>query len=149
MLVGYVHADDEANAFDDEGYYRTGDQGRLMDGDHLVVTGRIKDLIIRNGENISPKEIEDLLVSHPGIAEIAIVGVPDTRTGERAVAVIVPRAGETPDVPALAGFLAGFGVARFKYPEAVVLWDTLPRNDAGKVLKQGIRARLVSESQPE
>jgi acyl-CoA synthetase (AMP-forming)/AMP-acid ligase II len=146
MLVGYVHAEDEASAFDDEGYYRTGDQGRLVDGDCLVVTGRIKDLIIRNGENISPKEIEDLLVSHPGIAEIAIVGVPDARTGERAVAVIVPREGAPPDVSALAEFLAGFGVARFKYPEAVALWDTLPKNDAGKVLKQGIRARLVAES---
>jgi len=146
MLVGYVHAEDEAGAFDDEGYYRTGDQGRLVDGDCLVVTGRIKDLIIRNGENISPKEIEDILVSHPGIQEIAIVGVPDARTGERAVAVIVPRARAAPDVAALAEFLAGFGVARFKYPEGVALWDALPKNDAGKVLKQGIRARLVSES---
>ena len=145
MLVGYVHAEDEAGAFDEEGYYRTGDQGRLVDGDCLVVTGRIKDLIIRNGENISPKEIEDLLVSHPGIQEIAIVGVPDARTGERAVAVIVPRDGAAPDVAALAEFLAGFGVARFKYPEGVALWDALPKNDAGKVLKQGIRARLVAE----
>ena len=146
MLVGYVHAEDEATAFDGQGYYRTGDQGQLVDGDCLVVTGRIKDLIIRNGENISPKEIEDLLVSHPGIAEIAIVGVPDARTGERAVAVIVPREGAAPDVAALADYLAGFGVARFKYPEAVALWDALPKNDAGKVLKQGIRARLVAES---
>ena len=146
MLVGYVHAEDEAGAFDDEGYYRTGDQGRLVDSDCLVVTGRIKDLIIRNGENISPKEIEDLLVSHPGIQEIAIVGVPDARTGERAVAVIVPREGAAPDVAALAEYLVGFGVARFKYPEGVALWDALPKNDAGKVLKQGIRARLVAES---
>jgi acyl-CoA synthetase (AMP-forming)/AMP-acid ligase II len=146
MLVGYVHAEDEATAFDDEGYYRTGDQGRLVDGDCLVVTGRIKDLIIRNGENISPKEVEDLLVSHPDIAEIAIVGVPDARTGERAVAVIVPREGAAPDVAALAEYLAGFGVARFKYPEGVALWDALPKNDAGKVLKQGIRARLAANA---
>ena len=144
MLVGYVHAEDEASAFDDEGYYRTGDQGRLVDGDHVVVTGRIKDLIIRNGENISPKEIEDLLIGYPGIAEIAIVGVPDARTGERAVAVIVPREGATPDVASLAAFLADFGVARFKYPEAVALWEALPKNDAGKVLKQGIRATLTA-----
>jgi len=143
MLVGYVHSEDEAGAFDAEGFFRTGDQGRLVDGDYLVVTGRIKDLIIRNGENISPKEVEDLLAGHPAIAEIAIVGVPHPRTGERAVAVIVPRDGATPDVAMLGEFLAGFGVARFKYPEDVVLWETLPRNDAGKVLKQQIRARLV------
>ncbi|WP_332802218.1 AMP-binding protein [Sphingomonas sp. RT2P30] len=144
MLVGYVHAEDEAAAFDGEGYYRTGDQGTLVDGEYLVVTGRIKDLIIRNGENISPKEIEDLLAGHPAIAEIAIVGVPHPRTGERAVAVIVPRGDAEPDIAALVDFLAGFGVARFKYPEDVVLWQALPRNDAGKVLKQQIRATLTA-----
>lgn len=148
MMVGYVHKADEAASFDPDGYYRSGDQGAWVDGDHLVVTGRIKDLIIRNGENIAPKEIEDLLVGHDAIAEIAIVGIPDPRTGERAVAVIVPRPGATPDVAALAAHLAGHGVARFKYPEAVALWDALPKNDAGKVLKQQIRARLVEEAAP-
>jgi acyl-CoA synthetase (AMP-forming)/AMP-acid ligase II len=143
MFVGYVHAEDEAGAFDGAGFYRTGDQGELVDGDYLVVTGRIKDLIIRNGENISPKEIEDLLGTQGDVAEIAIVGVPDPRTGERAVAVIVPREGTAPDVATLAEFLAGCGVARFKYPEAVVLWPSLPRNDAGKVLKQQIRLSLI------
>ncbi len=142
MLVGYVHAEDEDGAFDDEGYYRTGDQGRMVADACLVVTGRIKDLIIRNGENISPKEIEDLLVAHPQIAEVAIVGVPDARTGERAVAVVVPRDGAAPDVAGLGAYLAGYGVARFKYPEQVALWEALPKNDAGKVLKQAIRATL-------
>ncbi|MCI4591826.1 AMP-binding protein [Sphingobium sp. BYY-5] len=144
MMVGYVHAEDETTAFDAEGFYRTGDQGALVDGDHLVVTGRIKDLIIRNGENISPKEIEDLLIGHPDIADIAIVGVPDPRTGERAVAVVVPQAGATPDIPSISGFLADHGVARFKYPETVALWDMLPKNDAGKVLKHAIRAALTA-----
>ena len=143
MLAGYLHAEDEDSAFDVEGFYRSGDQGRFVDGSHLVVTGRIKDLIIRNGENIAPKEIEDLLASHPAIAEIAVVGVPDPRTGERAVAVIVPRDNALPNVAALAEFLAGQGVARFKYPEAVELWDALPKNDAGKVLKVEIRKRLT------
>ena len=144
MMVGYVHHEDESASFDEDGYYRSGDQGRWVDGDHLVVTGRIKDLIIRNGENISPKEIEDLLVAHPGIAEVAIVGIPDARTGERAVAVIVPRDGASPDIPSLSAFLESHGVARFKYPEAVALWDALPKNDAGKVLKQAMRAKLVT-----
>ena len=79
-------------SFDDEGFFRTGDLGRWVDDEYLVVTGRAKDIIIRNGENISPKEIEDILVGHPGIAEIAVVGVPDERTGERACAVIVAAA---------------------------------------------------------
>ncbi|MFD1613278.1 AMP-binding protein [Sphingomonas tabacisoli] len=143
MLLGYINPADEAGSFDEDGFFRTGDQGRWENGDHLVVTGRIKDLIIRNGENIAPKEIEDLLLGHPDVAEIAIVGVPDAKTGERAVAVVVPAAGATPDVPALAAHLAGAGVAKFKYPESVALWDSLPKNDAGKVLKQAIRERLL------
>ena len=144
MLVGYVHPEDEDSAFDEEGFYRTGDQGKWIDEDYLVVTGRIKDLIIRNGENISPKEIEDLLVAHPGIAEIAIVGIPDARTGERAVAVVVPRGDAAPDVADMGAFLATHGVARFKYPEQVALWEALPKNDAGKVLKQAIRVALTA-----
>ena len=85
-------------AFDAEGYFRTGDLGRWVDDKYLVVTGRAKDIIIRNGENISPKEVEDLLIGHPQIAEIAIVGLPDPRTGERACAVIVPKVLPGPDV---------------------------------------------------
>jgi acyl-CoA synthetase (AMP-forming)/AMP-acid ligase II len=143
MMLGYFREEDDLTGFDAQGYYRTGDQGAWVDGDYLVVTGRIKDLIIRNGENISPKEIEDLLADHPAIAEIAIVGIPDPRTGERAIAVIVPRDGATPDVATLSDYLSEQGVARFKYPEGVVLWKALPKNDAGKVLKQAIRVTLT------
>jgi cyclohexanecarboxylate-CoA ligase len=143
MLVGYLHAADEAGSFDDEGYFRTGDLGR-WDGDCLVVTGRAKDLIIRNGENISPKEVEDILVGHPGIAEVSVVGLPDERTGERACAVIVTADTTGPDVADLRDFLEAHGVARFKVPEQVAIWDALPKNDAGKVLKHKIRATLVS-----
>ena len=145
MLIGYLHPEDDAEAFDAGGYFRTGDLGSWVDDDYLVVTGRAKDVIIRNGENISPKEIEDLLVTEPGIAEIAVVGVPDARTGERACAVIVPGAGPAPGVDDLGRVLAGHGVARFKVPEQVAIWDALPKNDAGKVLKHQIRAILMEE----
>lgn len=143
MLIGYVHAQDEAAVFDDEGYYRTGDLGRWVDGDYLVVTGRSKDIIIRKGENISPKEVEDYLAEHPNIAEIAIVGVPDAERGERACAVIVPRRAPGPDVSELKRFLTGLGVAAFKVPEQVVVVPSLPKNDSGKVLKHEIRASLA------
>jgi len=143
MLVGYLHPEDEEGAFDEAGFYRTGDQGEFTDTGHLVVTGRIKDLIIRNGENIAPKEIEDLLLGHPEIAEIAIVGIPDARTGEKACAVIVPANEASPQVADLAQFMMGFGVAKFKYPEMVELRDTLPKNDAGKVLKHVLRDELL------
>lgn len=146
MLVGYLHPEDEVGSFDDDGFFATGDLGAWVDGDHLVVTGRAKDVIIRNGENISPKEVEDLLARHPAIAEVAVVGVPDARTGERACAVLVPgRADRTaPDVADLHDFLVAEGVAKFKVPEQVEVWEALPKNDAGKVLKHRIRAALVA-----
>ncbi len=143
MLVGYLHPEDNLESFDAEGYFRTGDLGRWVDDEYLLVTGRAKDIIIRNGENIAPKEIEDILVGHPGIAEVAVVGLPDVRTGERACAVIVPSAAPDPDVASLGNFLAAQGVARFKVPEQVAIWDALPKNDAGKVLKHQIRATLL------
>jgi len=143
MLVGYLHSDDESGSFDADGYFRTGDLARWIDDDYLVVTGRAKDVIIRNGENIAPKEIEDILIGHPGVAEIAIVGLPDARTGERACAVVVPAEQPHPDVVSLCTFLQAQGVATFKAPEQVVIWAALPRNDAGKVLKHQIQSALT------
>lgn len=142
MLVGYLHPEDEVNSFDPDGYFRSGDLARWQAG-ALVVTGRAKDVIIRNGENISPKEVEDALVGHPGIAEVAVVGLPDERTGERACAVIVPAADAAPDVGMLRDYLQALGMAVFKAPERVELWEALPKNDAGKVLKHRIRATLI------
>ncbi|MCP9273749.1 AMP-binding protein [Mycolicibacterium arenosum] len=146
MLVGYLHPEDEADSFDRDGYFRSGDLARWQAG-ALVVTGRAKDVIIRNGENISPKEIEDALVGHPGIAEVAVVGVPDARTGERACAVIVPAGDAAPDVAMLRDYLQALGMAVFKVPERVELWDALPKNDAGKVLKHRIRATLTDQGE--
>lgn len=143
MLAGYLDPRDELDAFDDKGFFRTGDLGRWADGKFLIVNGRSKDLIIRNGENISPKEIEDVLAGHPGISEIAVVGIPDARTGERACAVIVPAAAPPPDVAELRAYLSAQGLASFKIPEAVEVWDALPRNDAGKILKHQVRALLL------
>jgi acyl-CoA synthetase (AMP-forming)/AMP-acid ligase II len=145
MLLGYLHPQDDTDAFDSEGYFKTGDLARWIDEQYLVVTGRAKDIIIRNGENISPKEVEDLLIGHPDIAEVAIVGLPDSRTGERACAVIIPKGPRAPDVASLRGFLDAQGVATFKVPEQVVIWDALPKNDAGKVLKHQIRATLAQK----
>lgn len=149
MLRGYLHPEDDAESFDDAGFFRTGDLGRWVSSgsqdEYLVVTGRAKDVIIRSGENISAKEVEDLFADHPGIAEIAVVGLPDDRTGERACAVIVPTGAATPDVASLLALLVSKGVAKFKAPEQVVIWDALPKNDAGKVLKHRIRAALTQE----
>jgi cyclohexanecarboxylate-CoA ligase len=148
MLRGYLHDEDEASAFTEDGFFRMGDLAREESGGYLVVTGRAKDIIIRNGENIAPKEIEDILLDHPAVADIAIVGLPDPRTGERACAVIVPADGETPDSADLAKFLAERGIAKFKWPEQVDLRSALPRNAAGKVLKHILQGELGAGVQP-
>jgi acyl-CoA synthetase (AMP-forming)/AMP-acid ligase II len=144
MMTGYRRPEDDLDSFDAAGFFRTGDLGRWIGGQYLVVTGRAKDVIIRNGENISAKEVEDLLADHPGIAEIAVVGLPDERTGERACAVVVPAGAARPDVASMLRLLESKGVAKFKAPEQVVIWDALPKNDAGKILKHQIRAALIS-----
>ena len=119
MLVGYLHPEDEADVVRRRRllpHRRPRPLGRRR---YLVVTGRAKDIIIRNGENISPKEVEDILVGHPGIAEIAIVGLPDARTGERACAVIVPADGTaTRTSPTCASFLEQHGVAQVQSARA-------------------------------
>ncbi len=147
MLIGYLHTEDEAGCFDAEGYFRTGDLGRWVDGDYLVVTGRVKDIIIRNGENIAAREVEDILIDHPGIAEIALVGVPDERTGERACAVIVPAGDAPPGLAELCAMLQTHGIARFKTPEQLVICAALPKNAAGKVVKHELRALLTQHVQ--
>ncbi|VEG57669.1 AMP-dependent synthetase and ligase [Mycolicibacterium aurum] len=145
MLTGYLHAEDNRGAFDEVGNFCTGDLGRWTDDGHLVVTGRAKDIIIRNGENISPKEVEDILITHPHIIDVAVVGVPDPRTGERACAAVVAAQPPGPDVAELRDYLDRHGVAKFKAPERVVLFDALPKNSAGKVLKHRIKAELAEE----
>jgi len=146
MLLGYLRREDEDGKFDAEGYFLTGDLARLIDGEYLVITGRAKDIIIRNGENIAPKEVEDILILHPAIAEISIVGLPDARTGELACAVIVPAPGESPGLADLAAFLNARNVAKFKIPERVELRGSLPRNAAGKVLKNRLRDLVLDPS---
>jgi acyl-CoA synthetase (AMP-forming)/AMP-acid ligase II len=146
MLIGYLHPEAEAEVFDDEGYYRTGDLGRWVDQEYLVVSGRTKDIIIRKGENISPKEVEDYLIEHPNIAEVAIVGLPDEKSGERACAAIVARRAPGPDLAELRAFLTKLGIASFKIPEQVAVLASLPKNDAGKVLKHEIRALLARDN---
>ncbi len=145
MLLGYLHPEDDAGSFDEQGYFHTGDIGRQIQGptaSYFQVTGRAKDIIIRNGENISPKELEDLLLDHPNVSDIAVVGRPHLATGERVCAIVVPKQEPGPDVSELFDFLVERGVAKFKAPEQVEHWEALPRNAAGKVLKHEIRNTL-------
>lgn len=146
MAMGYADAAQSAESFDAEGFFATGDLGRLTPERAVVVTGRKKDLINRGGEKISAKEIEDILHRHPAVDEAAVVAMPHERLGETVCAYVVPRSGRTLDFAQLQACMTDAGVARQKHPERLVLVDSLPRTASGKVrkdrLRQDIRERL-------
>ena len=143
VMLGYVDPALDADAFDDDGWFRTGDLGRLDEQGNLTITGRLKDVIIRKGENISAKEIEDLLFTHPRIADVAVIGLADAERGERACAVVVPTPGEDPlDMEEMTTHLLDGGLITRKLPEQLEVVDALPRNPAGKVLKSELQRRF-------
>jgi acyl-CoA synthetase (AMP-forming)/AMP-acid ligase II len=148
QFVGYLHPDDNVGAFDEDGYFRMGDLGRRVHGRYLVITGRKKDVIIRSGENISPKEVEDVLATHAAIADVAIVAMPSRETGEKGCAFVVLRPGRTIDLMEVRRFLERAGLARQKCPEHLVTVDELPRVPSGKVSKDVLRAlaRAIAEA---
>jgi cyclohexanecarboxylate-CoA ligase len=148
LMRGYLDASLDQDAFDEEGFFKTGDLGVIDAEGYVTVTGRLKDVIIRHGENISAKEVEDLLYQHPSVADVAVVGIPDTRTGERACAVIalVPGAGSL-DLEGLREFLEAKGLRTQAVPEQLQIVVSVPRNPAGKILKHKLREQLVADRQ--
>jgi len=141
LFTGYTDPALNAAAFLPGGWFRTGDVGRIDADGYLTVTDRLKDIIIRGGENISAKEVEDLLVTHPAVADVAVIGAPDPTMGERVCAVVVARPGCTFDIEQARDHFAAAGVARQKTPEVIVLVDELPRTPSGKVRKDLLRPR--------
>ena len=139
LFTGYTDPALNAAAFLPGGWFRTGDVGRIDADGYLTVTDRLKDIIIRGGENISAKEVEDLLITHPAVADVAVIGVPDPALGERVGAVVVVRPGFAFDVEAARAHFAAAGAARPKTPEVIVLADELPRTPSGKVRKDLLR----------
>ncbi|OEJ33156.1 class I adenylate-forming enzyme family protein [Streptomyces subrutilus] len=149
VCQGYLNRDQAPGApevFDAEGYLITGDLGHLTEDGYLVLTGRSKDVIIRKGENISAKEIEDLLHELPGVADVAVIGLPDAERGERVCAVVERPAGSAapPTLAEVTAYLRGAGLATHKLPERLEVVDALPRNEAlRKVLKYRLRERFA------
>lgn len=142
---GYLNEQELTDAaFDDEGFYHSGDLGRLDADGYLHITGRSKDMIIRGGQNISPVEIENLVSEHPAVSEVSVVGLPDPVYGERICACIVSLPGETVTVSGLSEFLLERGVAKFKLPEQVVQLAELPKSAGGKISKVDLRASLLT-----
>ncbi|MFJ8812987.1 AMP-binding protein [Amycolatopsis thermoflava] len=151
MLQYYRDPEQTAALFTPDGYSRSGDLG-FMDADGYVrVTGRLKDIVIRGGLNISARELEDLLAEHPMVDQVAVVGMPDERLGERVCAYVVPAAGQEPALEDLTGYLRERDVATPKLPERLELLDRLPLTATGKVrkhvLREDIRTKLAEPGQ--
>jgi cyclohexanecarboxylate-CoA ligase len=136
----YLDEEQTRAAFDDEGWIITGDLGQLRRDGHLCITGRIKDLIIRKGENISPTEIEDVLYGMPGVAEVAVIGRPDPLLGERVCVVVAPAAGaEAPSLEQIVDRCRRLGLMTQKFPQEMLVHDRLPRTALGKIDRAWLR----------
>jgi cyclohexanecarboxylate-CoA ligase/acyl-CoA synthetase len=140
-ILGYWREPERTAAtIDRQGWHHTGDLGCIDADGYLRVTGRLKDIIIRGGTNISAGEVEGHLSAHPMVSEVAVVGYPDERLGERACAIVVPADGATPTLRELTDFLRQERqIAMYKLPEKLVLVDTLPMTGSGKVQKFRLR----------
>jgi 2,3-dihydroxybenzoate-AMP ligase len=151
MFKGYMNNPTEnKRAFTSDGFFRTGDIARIDNDGNIRITGRIKDVIIRGGENISPVEIETLLRAHPDVADVAVVGMPDKDLGERACAYIEPRGGARPTLKDIVAFLKDHGASVLQLPERIEIVEEMPLTKVGKTdkkaLQEDIRRKLDSEN---
>ena len=142
LFVGYTDATLNAEAYTADGWFRTGDVGRLDSAGFLTITDRKKDIVIRGGENISSQEVERVLATHPAVQDVAVVAQPDLRYGEVVCAFAVLRPGAQLDLAAVQRHFAAAGVARQKTPAALRIVSELPRTTSGKVRKGDLRARV-------
>lgn len=139
VTLGYLG--EQAQDSGRPGWFRTGDLGHLDAEGYVHITGRLKDIIIRKGENVSAATVESALSSCPKVEEIAIIGLPDESRGELVCAVVTPVAGAAPTLDDLTAYCQAAGLMRQAFPEQLVLVESLPRNSSGKVIKEQLRER--------
>jgi acyl-CoA synthetase (AMP-forming)/AMP-acid ligase II len=132
----------DADAFDDEGWFRTGDIGRVDADGYLVITDRKKDIIIRGGENISAREVEEILATHPKVQESAVTAVPDPKYGERVCAFVKTRDDQPLTLEEVLAHFKEQGVAKQKTPERIELVTDFPRTLSGKIQKYVLRRQI-------
>ncbi len=143
IFAGYLkNPEENRKSFTKDGFFRTGDVARIDDSGNIRITGRIKDIIIRGGENISPAQVEDLLVSCPGVADAAVIGIPDKELGEKVCAYIRPVAGMKLDPEEIKRFMESRGASKLLIPERFEFVDSLPMTQAGKHDKKALREEM-------
>lgn len=146
LFKNYRSDGEDIHPFDNDGWMFTGDIGRLEPEGHLVLVGREKDLIIRKGESISPSEIEAVLVKHPTVADVAVIGLPDERAGERVCAVLTVVDGVEPiSVEEARSFCRDAGLSPAKFPEEVVVVSEMPKTPTLKIRKQSLRDSVIAQ----
>ncbi|MDX6349207.1 MAG: fatty-acyl-CoA synthase, partial [Streptomyces sp.] len=138
VMPGYWGLPDETATVLADGWFHSGDAGRVDEDGYVTIVDRLKDMIISGGENVYPAEVEDVLLAHPDIVEVAVIGVPDDKWGEVGRAVVVAREGAELDPDEVLASLSG-RLAKYKIPKSVVVVDALPRTASGKLLKARVR----------
>ena len=142
MMLGYANADQNTAAFSADGFFMTGDIGKILASGAVVITDRKKDIIIRGGENLSAREIEEVILQHPDVIEVAVVAAPHSRLGEGVAAFVVPRPTKTLCLDDLLSLMASLQVAKQKWPQYMESVDALPKTASGKVQKEILRREL-------
>jgi non-ribosomal peptide synthetase component E (peptide arylation enzyme) len=144
---GYLNEPERTEAaFWGDGWYRSGDIGSMDADGYLSVVGRVKDLIIRGGQNISPREIEDFIVAQPEVADVSVIGIPDAVLGERVCACVVLLPGKALGLAELTERMRAQGMATFKLPERIEIFDDFPKSAGGKVTKVELRSIVADRS---
>jgi cyclohexanecarboxylate-CoA ligase len=150
MFLGYLQEEFNEDAFAKDGFFLTGDLAVMDEEGYIEIKGRKKDIIIRGGENISVKEVEDLLFQHPKISQVAVVAMPDEKLGEKACAFVVLKQGTSMTLREMADYLAGQGIAKQKIPERLEIVTEMPMTASGKIqkyiLRENIRQKLKAET---
>ena len=144
-MKGYYNMPEAtAVAIDEDGWLHTGDLARRTPDGYFKITGRIKDMIIRGGENIYPKEIEDFIYTYDKVKDVQVIGVPDEQYGEEIAAYVIAKEGETVTEDEIKDYVRA-NMAKHKVPRYVIMTDAFPMNAAGKILKYKMREDAIDK----
>ena len=145
MMQGYRDADQNAAAFSEDGFFKTGDIGQLLESQAIVITDRKKDIIIRGGENLSAREMEEVVMLHPAVAEAAAVSAPHTRLGEGVAVFVTLYESEAPALEDLTALCAEQRLAKQKWPQWLGVVKEMPKTPSGKIQKAVLRQQLQAD----
>jgi acyl-CoA synthetase (AMP-forming)/AMP-acid ligase II len=143
VFIGYYNNPEANEKAFKHGWFHTGDLGHLDEAGFLYITGRSSDMYISGGSNVYPREVEEAILTHKAVQEVAVVGMPDPKWGEIGVAVVVRREGWALEEEALLTHLEPH-LARYKWPKRCVFWDALPKSAYGKIVKKDIKLMLAA-----